>query len=70
MSRISSVAYAFEDSGSLQNTGNASLFGSSVLPNRSLRSGRPTSNRFGNSRTFMAPAEDLLAREPSILTPS
>ena len=33
MSRISSVAYATDDSGSLQKTGMASFFGSSVSDN-------------------------------------
>ena len=47
MSRISSVAYAFEESGSLQNTGSASFFGSNVSPIMQLRRGRPTSSRLG-----------------------
>ena len=51
MSRISSVAYAFDDSGSLQNTGRASFFGSSVSPMRELLSGRPTISRLGSAVT-------------------
>src|SRR2546421_4972566 len=50
-SRISSVAYALEDSGSEQNTGSASFFGNSVSPSRSLRMGRPTSSRFADLST-------------------
>jgi hypothetical protein len=58
MSRISSVAYALDDRGSLQNTGSASFFGSSVSPRRSLLIGRPTRKRYGNSSRvfFTAPA--------------
>ena len=47
---ISSVAYAFEDSGSLQNTGSAIRFGRRVSPIRSDCIGRPTNNRLGTSR--------------------
>ena len=47
MSRISSVAYAFEDSGSLQKTGSASFLGSNVSPIRALSSGVPTRSRLG-----------------------
>ena len=44
-STICSVAYATDESGSEQNTGRASRFGSSVSPRRSLRSGLPSSTR-------------------------
>ncbi|GES28878.1 hypothetical protein San01_13650 [Streptomyces angustmyceticus] len=41
------MAYATEESGSLQKIGSASRFGSSVSPSRVLSSGRPTIIRFG-----------------------
>src|SRR3954471_24283625 len=43
--KISSGAYATEDSASLANTGSAIFLGSSVSPSRSLPRGRPTSRR-------------------------
>src|SRR3954453_9713209 len=52
-SRISSVAYATEDSASLANTGSAIFFGSSCSPSWALRIGRPTSSRLETS-----PSED------------
>ena len=56
------MAYAFDDSGSLQNTGSASFFGSSVSPMRVLLSGRPTSNRLGTcASAFMTPANPAAA---------
>ena len=56
------MAYAFDDSGSLQNTGSAMLLGSRVSPSRSLRRGRPTSSRFGTVNMFCtAPANDAAA---------
>ncbi len=39
------MAYAFDDNGSLQNTGRASFFGRSVSPRRELANGRPTTMR-------------------------
>ena len=45
-SRISSVAYATDESASLAKTGSAIFLGSSVSPRRSLRTGRPTTPRF------------------------
>ena len=64
------MAYATEDSGSLQKTGSASLLGSRVSPSRSLRSGRPTRNRFGSSNNFTTPANRPAARRrPGLDTP-
>jgi hypothetical protein len=57
-SRISWVAYATEDSGSLAKIGRASRFGSSVSPIRSLRSGRPTSSRFIPFTTITSQGRD------------
>ena len=56
------MAYAFDDSGSLQNTGSASFFGSNVSPSRSLRSGRPTSSRLVHFST--PPANARPAAKP------
>ena len=44
--RISSVAYATEDSASDENTGSARILGSSVCSSRSLATARPTRTRF------------------------
>src|SRR6266540_3311339 len=49
VARISSGAYATDDSASLAKTGNAIRFGSSVSCSLSLRSGRPMTNRFVTS---------------------
>ena len=46
VSRISSGAYATEDSASEAKIGRAIRFGSSVWARRSLRKGRPTITRF------------------------
>src|SRR5919199_2256552 len=48
VSRISSGAYATDDSASEANTGSAMRLGSSVCCSRSDRNGRPTSSRFNN----------------------
>ena len=45
--RISSVAYAFEDNGSLQNTGRASLLGRRVSPIIEDCRGCPRTRRLG-----------------------
>ena len=42
------MAYALDDNGSLQKTGSASFFGSSVSDIWELRSGRPTNQTLGN----------------------
>lgn len=49
------MAYAFDDRGSLQNTGSASFFGSSVSPIIELRSGVPTRRRLGNAAREVTP---------------
>ncbi len=49
VSRISSGAYATEESASEANTGSAMRLGSSVSPSLSLRSARPIRMRFGRS---------------------
>src|SRR3954463_8454503 len=67
-SRISSVAYATEESASLAKTGSAIFFGSSCSPSWVLRIGRPTSSRLETS-----PSEDTATgygQEPAgIVTP-
>ena len=51
------MAYALDDNGSLQKTGSASFFGSSVSPICELSSGRPTSQRLGTDHNLsIAPA--------------
>ena len=55
-SRISSVAYATEESASLANTGRAIRFGSSVWPSLSLCMGRPTSTRLTTPNTMATSA--------------
>ena len=62
------MAYAFDDSGSEQNTGNASLLGKSVSPSRSLRNGLPTSSRLVHLNTH--PANARFGDNRSILTRS
>ena len=52
VSRISSGAYATEDSASEAKTGRAIRFGSSVSPSWVLRSLRPSSNRLLMSERF------------------
>src|SRR5689334_13852707 len=66
ISRISSVAYATEDSGSLQNTGMASRLGSSVSPSWLLRIARPTITRLG-ARHAVAVIGDRRELEASCL---
>src|SRR3954454_4645332 len=48
MIRISWVAYATEESASLAKIGSARRLGSSDSPARSLRTGRPSTSRFGS----------------------
>lgn len=47
ISRISSLAYALDDKGSLQRTGRTSFFGSNVSPIIELYRGRPARSRLG-----------------------
>ena len=69
MSRISSVAYAFEDSGSLQNTGRASFFGRSVSPIIEVCRGCPSTRRLGRRvNVVMTPPQHRPARLRGILT--
>ena len=63
----SSVAYAFEDSGSEAKIGSASHFGSSVSCIWPLRIGRPTNTRrrrFGSSASSWERVAVLTARAP------
>ena len=57
MRRISSVAYAFEDRGSLQKTGRASFFGKSVSPIIELCRGCPNTKRLGRLKVVMDTAQ-------------
>jgi hypothetical protein len=61
------VAYAFEDNGSLQNTGSASFLGSNVSPIIELRRGRPTSSRLGSSANVTIPTNTAAPASPTAL---
>jgi trk system potassium uptake protein len=63
VSRISSGAYATEDSASDAKTGSAMRFGSSVSPSWVLRSLRPSSNRLPTSERFTTSGHAITALE-------
>ena len=62
------MAYALEESGSLQNTGRASLLGSRVSPSEAVFIGRPTTTRLGMEINVMLQESADEGLPPRVLT--